>query len=329
MVSIPGNSALMVRLKRRVKVHLAAAKILAGKRRPNQGMILCFHGFQRVPGGETRVFQTSRYELELTIRILKRIFRFVHLEEALKTAVEHGNRTLPLAAVTIDDGFSSVSEVMDIFEKNRVVPTVFVCPDLIDQETVPFPEIVRIAVLIARHPVYSNPDQSPLRNNGFRDRLEASGLMIEYFKKVPPKKLRERTDEFLAQLRVPLEAVKAHPFYDPLLTWEQIKSMLGSIEIGSHTLNHYHLPSLPDNEAMKEIALSKTFIEQKLNRECPYFCYPFGDNRSFGQREMEYVRTSGYHAGFSIESGYLSSERPNTCLPRFNGIIQFARYCCL
>jgi len=326
MAKIPGNNtASMFRLKKHVKWYLAVVKVLTERRRPNQGIILCFHGFHKSLRVENTIFQTSKHELDLTIRSLKRFFRFVSLEKTLNT-VKTGIKNRPPAAITIDDGFSSILQVMDVFKKHNIAPTVFICPDLINQETVPFPEIVRIALLITRKSVVRLPDHTPLGINYFKDRVKVGSLMIEHFKKIHPDRLKERMDEFLIHLSLTMDDVKAHPLYDPLLNWSQIESMLGDIEIGSHTCNHYHLPSLLASEAMNEITQSKRIIEQELNCACPSFCYPFGDNKSFGEREMRFVRESGYRSAFSLEPGFLSPERPKACLPRFNGITQLAKY---
>ena len=62
-----------------------------------------------------------------------------------------------------------------------------------------------------------------------------------------------------------------------MLMWEEIKEMLDNgIEFGSHTLTHPYLPHISQQQAEKEISLSKEIMEKMLGRTIESFCYPSG-----------------------------------------------------
>ncbi|MBN9044531.1 MAG: polysaccharide deacetylase family protein [Rhizobiales bacterium] len=62
-------------------------------------------------------------------------------------------------------------------------------------------------------------------------------------------------------------------------------------EVGAHTLDHVHLTQVPDDEARRQIAQSKTVLEDMLGAAVTNFCYPYGDNAP-AHRDM--AREAGF-----------------------------------
>lgn len=84
---------------------------------------------------------------------------------------------------------------------------------------------------------------------------------------------------------------------------EQIKEMSdsGLITIGSHTLNHKHLPSITDgNELRREIYDSKKKLEAILNKPVNCFSYPIG---GFNKKIRDMVIDAGYTVAVSTSPG--------------------------
>lgn len=73
------------------------------------------------------------------------------------------------------------------------------------------------------------------------------------------------------------------------------------MEIGSHTLTHRKLTWLQPEEARREIADSKRFLEDELGRPVSTFCYP---NGRFNLRILQEVRRAGYRGACSTIPGY-------------------------
>lgn len=110
-----------------------------------------------------------------------------------------------------------------------------------------------------------------------------------------------------------------HDFMNPKQIQELIDSDL--VEIGSHTLNHYPLKTMSDEEARKEIFDSKQKLETQFNIKIKTFAYPSG---SFNMHSVELVKQAGYVAALSTIYGteqspdnlfYLSRVRPGLFNP--------------
>lgn len=87
------------------------------------------------------------------------------------------------------------------------------------------------------------------------------------------------------------------------LTIEQCKELLRlGHSIQSHSVNHYIMSSLDEEDACKEIVVSKNSIESLLCNKVISFAYPFGDPKyDYGERDMKVVKSSGYQLAFSGE----------------------------
>lgn len=68
-----------------------------------------------------------------------------------------------------------------------------------------------------------------------------------------------------------------------ILNTEQIKAMSDLVSFQSHTLTHQYLTKLGDDELEKELAYSKSKIEEITNQKVDVLAYPFGD---YDQRVM-------------------------------------------
>lgn len=87
------------------------------------------------------------------------------------------------------------------------------------------------------------------------------------------------------------------------MTTEQIREMgeSGLVAIGSHTLNHKHLPSITDgNQLKKEIYDSKEKLEAILNKPVKCFSYPIG---GFNKKIRQMVIDAGYSVAVTTSPG--------------------------
>jgi peptidoglycan/xylan/chitin deacetylase (PgdA/CDA1 family) len=85
------------------------------------------------------------------------------------------------------------------------------------------------------------------------------------------------------------------------LTWEEIAELVKDpiATIGAHTLNHYNLRNLTEEEAFYEIMESKKILEQKLNIKVNHFSYPFGKYLS---RDLDIVKRSSFLTATTTEN---------------------------
>jgi peptidoglycan/xylan/chitin deacetylase (PgdA/CDA1 family) len=91
------------------------------------------------------------------------------------------------------------------------------------------------------------------------------------------------------------------------LSWEQIREMheSGLITIGSHTMSHPRLGTLPKEQIEYEVGQSKRVIEEKLNDKISFFAYPFGLKHygDISNKTTEVLRKKGYVLACTSELG--------------------------
>ena len=87
-----------------------------------------------------------------------------------------------------------------------------------------------------------------------------------------------------------------------LMGWNQIREMSrAGMDIGAHTLSHGSFGLLDEKQTKDEIQRSKTAIEEQIQSEVKYFCYPYGN---LPKHVPAIVRESGFRGACSCERGY-------------------------
>lgn len=61
------------------------------------------------------------------------------------------------------------------------------------------------------------------------------------------------------------------------MSWEDLRELAGEgFEVGAHTLDHYRLSELSEEEALQQALGSKAAIERETGCPCDFFSWPFG-----------------------------------------------------
>ncbi|TGL59766.1 hypothetical protein EHQ58_08475 [Leptospira ognonensis] len=104
------------------------------------------------------------------------------------------------------------------------------------------------------------------------------------------------------------------------LSWEDTCVMQKSnlVSFGSHTINHPNLAECSEEEVRKELSLSKSYLEKKLETSISHFCYPYGSRNECGQREFGIAREVGYKTATTTRFGNIFPEHKSLLfsLPR-------------
>lgn len=115
-----------------------------------------------------------------------------------------------------------------------------------------------------------------------------------------------------------------------LMSLDQLQQWVASgHEIGSHTLDHVHLPLLSKEDAQHQIHQSKIDLEQALQVDVTAFCYPYGDKN----KEIEdWVRQSNYtNATTTVRGLALPTDDlfdlPRITISRSTNILRFLQKC--
>jgi hypothetical protein len=101
----------------------------------------------------------------------------------------------------------------------------------------------------------------------------------------------------------------------PYMTWGQVQTIYDhGNEIGGHTMNHLHLPTLPEDQQRSEICDGRQAL---LSRGYPQvsFAYPFGDHDATSER---LVQECGYSSGRGVSGLGGTGEPKGESVPPLN-----------
>jgi peptidoglycan/xylan/chitin deacetylase (PgdA/CDA1 family) len=116
------------------------------------------------------------------------------------------------------------------------------------------------------------------------------------------------------------------------MTWDMLKEIANHplATIGVHTVNHLALGKLPEQQALDEMRLCQTRLQQELNIAANHFCYPYGDAASASEREFALVKSLGFKTATTTRKQVLTPDniKQLDALPRIplNGHYQRQRY---
>lgn len=117
-----------------------------------------------------------------------------------------------------------------------------------------------------------------------------------------------------------------------MMSWRQIAEMAGDprVTIGAHTVHHYQLSKLDENQARFEMRESANVIETMIGKRPRHFSFPYGWADAAGPREFALAREEGFVTAVTTRPGLLYGQHAQhlTALPRLslNGRFQTRRY---
>jgi peptidoglycan/xylan/chitin deacetylase (PgdA/CDA1 family) len=115
------------------------------------------------------------------------------------------------------------------------------------------------------------------------------------------------------------------------MTWDELKSFGNDplISVGAHSITHCNLAKQTEAVAREEMALSRSRIEDALQRPVVHFAYPYGDKIAAGTREFALAQAAGFKTAVTTRPGMIFAGNAGhlTALPRvsLNGNYQDTR----
>lgn len=218
--------------------------------------------------------------LDAHLAHLRRHHHLTTLDEIVRAFARGDWRSLPdnAVAITIDDGHRGNYELLPVFRRHGVVPTIYLCSQIIGTPR--------------------------------RFWFQIPGVDSERYKQLPNAErlaALERDADFVQSRDYPLDARQA-------LSDREIDEMAPWVDFQVHTRFHPVLPNCTDEEAWEEIAGAKRELEKRLGRECRHFSYPNGDH---GARDAELVRRAGFASARTTALGWVHAGSDPFRLPCF------------
>jgi len=256
-------------------------------------------------------------------------FDLVSLEEAV-ARIRQGDTSKRFAAFTIDDGYiDNYVYAWPVFKKYNCPFTVFVTTDIVDGTASLWWFILEEAI---RH-----QDVVQIDLDGELKSFDSSTL--EQMKQAWEDiywQLRG-SNEALLRLTIKQLAERYHIDTNALcrnlaMTWDEVRTLNQDdlVTIGAHTVSHPCLMELSYKDVRYEMEESRARIARKLGQEPKFFCYPYGDETTAGQREFALAKDVGYEAAVTTRKGMIYEEHRDHlfALPRvsLNGSYQQIKY---
>jgi peptidoglycan/xylan/chitin deacetylase (PgdA/CDA1 family) len=254
------------------------------------GRILMYHGIA-LQGAQALAKQ---------LRYLVRHFKVVSLETMLDRIT---NGSFPPAneiVLTFDDGLrNNLTVVYPILRELQVPATMFVCPALVESGKWLWNHEMR-----CRLQTLATANLAELRMRLLSPGTSVDAI-IEWMKtlRLQQRRMAEAT---VKQATASFQPTDAQREAFDIMDWDELRSLdRDLITVGSHTLSHPILTTLGAEEIESEILESRRCLEQRLQRNVNFFCYP---NGAYDKRAYQLVQKT-YRAAVTTESGVIDGSQ--------------------
>jgi len=256
--------------------------------------------------------ESDKYSEYTLVRQLDKIvaysaknYTLFKLKDLIQYRKQNGYYPNNALVLTFDDGFKSVLDyALPVLKKYQAPATLFVCPQLIDDNTTIWPELLFDA--------YEN---KALGNTNYQELI----ALVTKMKSLNNAQRKVELQKVIgsAYQYIPIKA----PVNRQLLSWDNLKTIQASglIEIGSHSMTHPILANESEAQVMHEVKASKQRIENMLGQALVSFCYPNGQEDDYKKNDVEALSTSGYLCAVTASFGLPSASTNEYLLPRFGG----------
>ncbi len=260
--------------------------------RQRSGPRLIILAYHRAAGGDLRSH----------LLYLRRHYRMLHLEEALKELYtpsqdgKHRRDQRTLLVLTFDDGYhDNYTHAFALAQQLQVPITIFLIPGYVEsgdyfwwqegKRLAQHSQVDEVKVEAHAHQL-DQPEERNRLAQTIDAQLRHAGSVAE-------------REAFLTAVREALAVPSSSAVEEATLplTWAEIREMdrSGWVSFGAHTMHHPILAYLSDPvEVQREVGECRTVLEQQLGHPVRTFAYPVGKPEHIGDAALRAVREAGY-----------------------------------
>jgi peptidoglycan/xylan/chitin deacetylase (PgdA/CDA1 family) len=256
---------------------------------------------------------TTCQQFELHLRILKKSYQVVSLEEGVQWLKRGKELKDKLVAITFDDGYESFYTLaLPVLKKYDFPATMFLPTDYVNQDAIFWWDKLN---RILFHFESETPPSSQLipimgeklakqfcaAGNDLRRKIEFLVCWESHLRNIEGRQ-RDEKIESLKEILLPGQDIKmANP---GTLTWDQIAKMTTQgIAFGSHTCCHLNLKFARLEQVREELAKSKEIIEKKIRVRVNCFAYPYDADFETHLRVKSVLRDLEYECACTCTPG--------------------------
>ena len=287
------------------------------------GHILMFHRVTdtpptRVPGQSQLEISPERLE-EIVQFFQARDYDFIDLDR-LPARLETGRSHKKFVVFTFDDGYAdNLTHAYPILRRYKVPFTIYVATSFPDHTAVLWWYLLDDLILTHDRLRFDLPEGLvTLDCSTPENRIAASRTLRAHIKYGPADTFDQLMQYFFSPYGIDLYSKTR----ELSLSWSQIEQLDRDplVTIGSHSMHHFPLSVLSQQQAKDEIKGSKDILEECLGHPVNHFAYPFGERREATPRDFALVRQAGYHTAVTTRFANLFADHQAhlQCLPRFD-----------
>ena len=314
-------------------LHYVRADALLAPLTSGAGVIFTLH---HVRPGPPQPFEPNRI-LSITPEFLERVIRqvleagfdVVGLDDVPGRLASHSSDR-PFACFTFDDGYrDNRVHALPIFQKHNLPFTVYVPSEFPSGGAnlwwLTLEEVVRKAERIQ---IEFGAGLRSFETVTLAQKEAAHHEIYWSLRAMPERDARDLVATLAQSHGIDAQALAQRL----IMTWEEIRALAAEplVTIGAHTRGHWALANLSESEARAEIVESIRRLEDELQQPCRHFSYPYGDERSAGEREFRLAREAGVATAVTTRKGLIHAHHKDrlTALPRLslNGDYQDERF---
>jgi peptidoglycan/xylan/chitin deacetylase (PgdA/CDA1 family) len=288
------------------------------------GIIFTLHRIR--PKSDDKIFSPNRI-LDITPEFLDQVishvldsgYDIIDMDQ-VRQRLLNGHFEKKFICFTFDDGYiDHFLTALPIFEKYRVPFTIYVTPGFSDGTAVHWWQ--HLEDIIANNKqieLQIGKRRYCFRTNNTSEKLHAFNRLYWLLRAAPHISQKTAIDLMLKEYAVDSPAFCKQT----ALTWEMVLKLSegGLATIGAHTINHYALSKLSEDDVAWEASESRSMIAHHVREVPQHFAYPYGDDKSAGPREFGIIKDLGFTTATTTRKGVIFPEHVNHlhALPRIS-----------
>ncbi len=217
--------------------------------------------------------------------------------------------------ITFDDGYADNVEVaLPILEKFSLRATFFIATGFLDGGRMWNDTVIES---VRKFPVgdldLSEQHLGQYRLDSWQDRHNAYSAIIREIKHLPQERRQSLVDWVASKVPGGLGTGEL------MMRSDQVRELYQhDMEIGGHTVSHPILSTIPDDQAVHEIAEGKKQLEAITGAAVTVFAYPNGKpGQDYQPKHCDMVRKAGFKAAVSTQWGVSDAASDPYQLHRF------------
>ncbi|MEO1515621.1 MAG: polysaccharide deacetylase family protein [Bacteroidota bacterium] len=289
------------------------------------GHILTFH--RVVPASNQKrihnhlSLEISPAQLEATILFYqKKGYHFASLDEWYQ-CLQQGSVPKKMVAFTFDDGYKDNYTIAHpILKKHRVPFAIYVATHFPDRKAILWWYLLED--MLRERPVVSFEYQGQVHEFDCDTQRKKENAFDQIRSLINQSFRGGATTELLKNILQASEEELYEKGRALTMSWKEINQLSKDplCTIGAHTVHHYPLIHLSDEQLIKEVDTSRQIIAQQIGKAVEHFAYPFGKAAEASHREFALVKSLGFKTATTTRMGNIFYEHKDKleCLPRIS-----------